>query len=151
MNCPHCAVSLVEEHHRGIEVDHCPSCNGRWLDPHQLTALEATVRSTEADRQATIVYARRKSELNCPVCGERMMAFNYRAYSLELDTCHRHHGFWLDPGEDGHVRDIIEDRVKGLRRAASAEDSWAEFLAGMRGGGRISAWDRIKNLFSGRR
>jgi len=42
-----------------------------------------------------------------------MTAFNYRAYNLELDVCSQEHGYWLDAGEDGRVRDIIEERVRG--------------------------------------
>jgi Zn-finger nucleic acid-binding protein len=61
-----------------------------------------------------------------------MIAFNYRAYNLEIDTCKDEHGFWLDSGEDGKVRDIIAERVRGLERAASAEASWRGFLNGVR-------------------
>ena len=61
-----------------------PTCNGRWLDHHELDLLEA-VRASEAERRATIEYSKRESELNCPVCGKQMLAFNYRAYDLELD------------------------------------------------------------------
>ena len=152
MDCPRCQVELAVEHHRGIEVDHCPSCNGRWLDHHELDLLEATVPSTEDQRRATIRYAKRDSELDCPVCHERMQAFNYRAYNLELDACHDHHGFWLDTGEEGRVRDIIEERIHGLRRSESAEADWGRFLDGMRGRGSGGGlWDKIKGAFGGRR
>ena len=153
MKCPRDDVDLLIEHHHGIEVDHCPSCNGRWLDHEQLDHLEATVPSTEEQRVATIQYARRDSELGCPVCGKQMIAFNYRAYNLELDTCEDEHGFWLDAGEDGRVRDIIEERIKGLRRSASAEAAWDGFLDGLRGSGSdgSSIWGRLKGMFGGRR
>ena len=133
MNCPRCNLLLQVEHHDGIEVDHCPNCNGRWLDHHELDQLEATVPSTEAERRATIQYARRASELTCPVCSLPMTAFNYRAYNLEIDSCKDEHGFWLDAGEDGKVKDIIEERIRGLARAASAEAAWGGFLKGLRG------------------
>ncbi|MGE0060269.1 MAG: zf-TFIIB domain-containing protein [Dehalococcoidia bacterium] len=132
MNCPRDNSVLTIEHHDGIEVDHCGTCNGRWLDPHELDLLEATVPSTEAERRATIQYAKRSSELKCPVCTKEMIAFNYRAYDLEIDTCKDEHGFWLDAGENGRVKDIIEDRIRGLERAASAEASWHGFLKGLR-------------------
>ena len=151
MQCPRCRVDLTIEHHRGIEVDHCPSCNGRWLDHHELDQLEATVPSDPTQRRATIQYARRQSELNCPVCGKLMTAFNYRAYNLELDTCSDQHGFWLDAGEEGRVRDIIEERIKGLARAASAEAAWGTFMEGLKGGQGRSIWDRIGGLFRPRR
>lgn len=134
MKCPRDDTTLAIETHHNIEVDHCPTCNGRWLDYHELDHLEATVPSTEAERRATIEYGAYKGELRCPVCGEMMTAFNYRAYNLELDVCPQDHGYWLDAGEDGRVRDIIEERVQGLARAASAEAAWGGFLAKLKGG-----------------
>ena len=148
LKCPRDETELLIEHHRGIEVDHCPECSGRWLDHHELDHLEATAASNEDDRRAMIEYAKRPSDLNCPVCGKQMRAFNYRAYNLELDTCEDEHGFWLDAGEEGHVRDIMEERVLGLERAASAEESWGKFLGRV---GNKSVWDNIKGMFGGRR
>ena len=148
LKCPRDGTELKIEHHRGIEVDHCPECNGRWLDHHELDLLEATVAEHEDQRRATIEYAKRPSELNCPTCGKQMRAFNYRAYNLEIDTCEDEHGFWLDAGEEGHVRDIMEERVRGLERAASAEESWGKFLGRV---GQKSVWDNIKNMFGGGR
>ena len=100
MLCPRCNIDLKIEHHQGIEVDHCPTCNGRWLDHHELDELEAKTAKTEDHRKGTIQYAQRESELKCPVCGKQMAAFNYRANPLELDACEDEHGFWLDAGEE---------------------------------------------------
>ena len=146
MDCPRCKTALIEERHAGIEVDHCPACNGRWLDAHELEDLEATVPSTPEEREATIVYGRRDSELQCPVCAQTMAAFNYRAYGVELDTCANTHGYWLDAGEEGRVRDIIEERVRGLQRSADAEQEWGQFLRGL-SGGRRSFMDRVRDFF----
>lgn len=154
MRCPRDQTDLLEERVHGIEVDHCPTCNGRWLDHGQLDQLEATKARDEDQRRGTIDYAQRKSELLCPICGEQMTAFNYRGYDLELDTCHLEHGFWLDAGEEGRVRDIVDERVKGLRRARSAEESWSDFLDGLRSGGGSSGggvWDSVRSFFGGRR
>ena len=148
LKCPHDDIELIVEHHKGIEVDHCPECNGRWLDHHELDVLEATVAPDEDQRRAKIEYAKRPSELNCPVCGKQMRAFNYRAYDLEIDTCEDEHGFWLDAGEEGHVRDIMEERVRGLERSASAEEAWGKFLGRV---GNKSVWDQIKGMFGGSR
>jgi Zn-finger nucleic acid-binding protein len=148
MQCPRCNVELRVEHHAGIEVDHCPQCNGRWLDHHELDELEAKTVPDAGVRRGMITYAKRDSELKCPVCGKQMVAFNYRANPLELDTCEDEHGFWLDAGEEGRVADLIEDRVRGLNRAATAEQAWGEFL---RGAGNKSAWDNVKDIFKGRK
>jgi Zn-finger nucleic acid-binding protein len=147
MQCPRDHTPLIEEHTHGIEVDHCPRCNGRWLDHHELDQLEATKAKDADHRTGMIEYSRRESDLNCPVCGEPMVAFNYRAYNLELDTCEQEHGFWLDAGEEGQVRDIIDDRVRGRNRAAKAEQAWGDFLDGVGGG----MWDNVRGFFGGRR
>jgi len=135
MKCPRDQTELVVEHFLNIEVDYCPTCNGRWLDHKELEQLEATTGATESERRATIEFGEKTSELDCPVCGKRMKAFNYRAYNLELDTCADEHGYWLDSGEEGRVRDIINERVRGLERSATAEAAWGQFLGGLKGGG----------------
>jgi len=136
MKCPRCNVDLIlEQEYHGIEVDCCPSCDGRWLDHDELDQLEATTPSAPEERRATIQFAKKKSELNCPKCGKGMAAFNYRAYNLELDACEDDHGFWLDAGEEARVGEIIQERVRGLARAVSAEAAWGRFLGGLRGRG----------------
>ena len=150
MQCPRDGTDLVEERMHGIEVDHCHTCNGRWLDHHELDELEAT-KADEDERRGTIRFAERDSDLSCPVCGEPMTAFNYRAYDLELDTCRDEHGFWLDAGEEGQVRDIIDERVRDLKRSASAEVAWGDFLNGLGGRGGGGAWDSVRRFFGGGR
>ena len=143
MQCPRDETELAIEHMHGIEVDHCPTCNGRWLDHHELDQLEAT-RATEDERRATIAYAQRESELHCPVCGKQMRAFNYRAYDLELDTCEDEHGFWLDGGEDKRVLELMGQRTKDLSRAANAEKEWSKLLQRV---GSRSFFDKVKDLW----
>lgn len=131
MKCSRCHADLVkEQEYHGIEVDHCPSCDGRWLDHDELDQLEATVASTAEERRATIQYGERPSELRCPVCDKPMTSFNYRAFDLELDACEEH-GYWLDGGEEGRVREIIAERVRDLARSQSAEAAWGHFLGGL--------------------
>jgi Zn-finger nucleic acid-binding protein len=81
------------------------------------------------------------------VCEQAMHAFNYRAYNLELDACSEGHGWWLDAGESDRVRDVMKERVWGLRRAASAQKVWQQTRRG--GGGGVIG--QIKDLFRGRR
>lgn len=147
MQCPRDKTELVIEHHDGIEVDRCPQCNGRWLDHNELDELESRT-AAPGERTGMVDYARRDSELDCPVCGKRMVAFNYRANPLELDTCEDQHGWWLDSGEEGRVRDLIEERVRGLNRAGSAEDAWRDLL---RGAGGKGTWNSVRDFFRGGR
>ncbi len=147
LKCPRDGSELTIEMHNSIEVDHCPQCNGRWLENDELGQLESKV-ADEEQRSGMIDYAKQPSELLCPVCDKQMVAFNYRAYNLNLDTCEDQHGYWLDAGEEGRVRDVMEERVRGLERSATAEEAWGNFL------GRIknpSMWGNIKSKFGGKR
>ena len=58
-----------------------------------------------------------------------MIVFNYRAHAVEIDMCDEH-GWWLDAGEEGRVREIIEERVRDLGRKYSAESALGRFLGG---------------------
>ena len=69
----------------------------------------------------------------------------------ELDTCRSEHGFWLDAGEEGRVRDIIDERVRGLQRSATAEAAWGNFLDGLGGRGGGGAWGSVRRFFGGGR
>ena len=49
------------------------------------------------------------------------------------------------------VRDIIDERVRGLKRSASAEVAWGNFLDGLGGRGGGGAWGSVRRFFGGRR
>src|SRR3990172_8235309 len=145
LNCPRDGKPLSMGQEHGIEVDRCDACAGAWYDYDELDALEATI-AEEDERGGTIDYAKRGSNLACPVCQEPMHAFNYRAYNLELQACAEGHGFWLDAGESDRVREVMRERVQGLQRSASAQHAWHRAKRG--GGGGVL--DNLKGLF-GRR
>lgn len=145
MNCPRDGGILHTEREHGVEVDRCATCKGAWYNYDELAELEATVADAD-DRVGTIEYSKQQSTLVCPVCVAPMEAFNYRAYNLELDACAEGHGFWLDAGESDRVREIMQDRVRGLRRSESAQHAWNDAKRG--GGGVLS---KMKGMFGGRR
>ena len=138
---PDQALETVHEH--GIEVERCAVCRGAWYDYDELAALESTVAGQEY-MIGTIEYATRESELRCPVEGEAMVAFNYRAYNLELEACPKEHGFWLDAGESDRVREIMRERERGMRRAGSAQRAWARAKGRATSGGVL---DQLRDLF----
>ena len=143
MDCPRCAAPLELKSLKGIDVDRCGNCDGIWLDHPELDMLEDTVMD-EDERKGTMVYAVRPSDISCPRCAGPMRTFNYRAYNLPLDECEEQHGFWLDSGEERRVLDLMKQRVKDLKRSASAEDEWGKLLNRLKS---KSFSDRMKGLF----
>ncbi|HYM15581.1 MAG TPA: zf-TFIIB domain-containing protein [Dehalococcoidia bacterium] len=146
MFCPRDGGALHGEADHHVPVHRCHASRGAWYDYDALAALEATVAG-EDQRVGTIEFAKHESVLPCPVCEQTMHAFNYRAYNLELDACSEGHGWWLDAGESDRVRAIMQERVSGLRRAASAQRAWKATRRGGSGG----VIGQIKDLFRGRR
>ncbi len=146
MICPRDGNDLRTETEHGITVDRCHACSGAWYDYDELAELEATI-ADEEQRAGMVEYAKHQSVLPCPACGQTMHAFNYRAYNLELDACAEGHGFWLDAGESERVRVVMKERVRGLRRAGSAQNAWAR----AKGRGDNGVIGQIKGLFGRRR
>ena len=144
MECPRDKTNLEIKIDRGIEIDECPSCKGKWLDQQELDVLEDTVFVTGL-KKGTRMYAIRESDINCVKCGEQMATFNYRAYNLPIDYCPDQHGFWLDGGEDKKILGLMKKRVGDLKKSQSAEMEWNDNLLGIAGGRSII--DRIKDFF----
>ena len=64
MNCPVCSEAMVVLELHEVEVDHCVTCKGIWLDSGELELLleggknkEATLASFEKDKHG---FARKK-------------------------------------------------------------------------------------------
>jgi hypothetical protein len=77
----HCSPSRPTRH-RSRPLPHR---NGRWLDHHELTSSRPpSLHRSRAPRHHHL--QQRRGDLKCPVCGEGMTAFNYRAYNLELTS-----------------------------------------------------------------
>lgn len=143
MECPRDKTQLKVRVHRGIEVDQCPGCGGMWLDHHELDDLEDQAFDP-TQRKGMRVYAERDSEIGCPKCGVAMRTFNYRAHNLPIDQCPVACGFWLDPGEERAVMELMRGRVRDLRRSASAQTDW---VRAVEQGGGPSLVDRFKDFF----
>lgn len=39
MKCPKCGSDLVTKNYDGVEVDHCPECNGVWFDAGEAESM----------------------------------------------------------------------------------------------------------------
>ena len=127
MNCPRCHTALKIEDYKGIEIERCPSCQGMWLDYHELDLLEDTVMEDD-EVKGSMMFRSYDGDMHCPDCESGMQMFHYRAFDVELDFCPSDHGFWLDKGEEKKVLDTMKQRIKDLKHSSSAEEEWANTL-----------------------
>jgi Zn-finger nucleic acid-binding protein len=86
-----------------IELDHCLSCGGIWLDAGELELLigapdrATALTSAFSDLRDTGGEPSRK----CPICSKLMIKTATAAgdTALTLDRCPQGHGIWFDDGE----------------------------------------------------
>ena len=131
MNCPKCESALVKKSYKGMmEVDSCPNCRGMWLDFEELDRLE-DVTFDRDEYKGSLVHRQSGTRYPCPHCDQSLHEFQYRLYSLKLDTCPNGHGFWLDAGEDARVMGIMAARAEEIQRKIDAESEWQGFLKNM--------------------
>jgi Zn-finger nucleic acid-binding protein len=108
MNCPTCNSAMVTLELADVEIDHCVTCGGIWLDAGELELLlddpekaRCLLDSFRASPAAAEALRR------CPICAKKMakIAVGPPDRPLLVDTCRRGDGLWLDKGE---LRDLLE-------------------------------------------
>lgn len=131
MKCPKCGTELVKKSYKAMmEVECCPNCRGMWLDFDELDRLE-DVTFDQDEHKGSLLHREIETVHLCPHCDARLREFQYRLYSLKLDTCENGHGFWLDAGEDVRVMDLMAIRAAGIQRRVDAESEWRGILKNM--------------------
>ena len=99
MFCPACRQPMVVLEIRSIEIDHCLSCGGVWLDGGEMDLLldDASNRDALMATLSKHVGGKQK-KIRCPICSKKLDKVLY-GEKLILDKCPRHDGLWFDKGE----------------------------------------------------
>ena len=99
MKCPACSEAMIVLELHEVEVDHCVTCKGVWLDAGELELLlqgaaerEALLKSLKKTGEGT------EKKRRCPRCSKKMMKV-LCVGEVCLDTCPDSHGLWFDKGE----------------------------------------------------
>lgn len=129
MNCPACGKPMVVLELDRVEVDHCISCKGIWLDGGEMEILlqgaagkEAFLSSFRQDQECP------EKPRKCPICLKRMEKIRVgKEEHVCIDRCRRQDGIWLDRGELEKIlrmnRFGNDHRVLGLLREIFAEET----------------------------
>jgi Zn-finger nucleic acid-binding protein len=100
--CPVCKEPLVAFELEGIEIDHCVSCFGTWLDAGELKSITeaASVSTGELGRSLELSGKGKRTRLRCPRCPSKLREISIgREPAVLLDRCPNGHGLWFDRGE----------------------------------------------------
>ncbi len=85
-----------------IEVDHCLTCLGTWLDHGELDLIAERAKGDASAILAALSKAqvRRSDRRKCPRCRRHMKSVTLSSPAgLEIDVCPDSHGYWFDHGE----------------------------------------------------
>jgi hypothetical protein len=87
-----------------VEIDHCRSCGGVWLDPDEMDLLlEGSAARDEIRAHLNFGEATSENTHRCPICRHKMEKARVRRQAadagVQIDRCGRGHGTWLDGGE----------------------------------------------------
>jgi Zn-finger nucleic acid-binding protein len=123
VKCPKCSSPLIVLELHEVEVDHCMSCGGVWLDAGELELLldDASNRDALMETLSHDVGGKEK-KIRCPICSKKLDKVLYGTeQKVRLDKCPRNDGLWFDNGElhdvitmghfpsDNRVYEIIND------------------------------------------
>jgi Zn-finger nucleic acid-binding protein len=99
MICPKCKKPVVVLELQQVEIDHCLSCGGVWLDHGELELLMGKEKLPEDSFSPPgKTDLGKEKRLRCPICRKKMEKLMYDRKVL-LDVCKRGHGIWFDRDE----------------------------------------------------
>lgn len=104
MDCPICAKPMIVLELNQVEIDHCTSCGGVWLDAEEMDLLlDGAARRKEIREHIQADSTTHEAKRRCPICRKKMEKARVRhegqQESILIDRCKRGHGTWLDGGE----------------------------------------------------
>jgi Zn-finger nucleic acid-binding protein len=108
MDCPVCKNAMITMELSDVEVDHCVSCGGIWLDADELELLLQN-REAAAELISTFQKDQKSKEeaRRCPICDNKMdkIIVGKSTPPLLIDRCPKGEGLWFDKGELQNIFD----------------------------------------------
>ena len=114
MLCPEDGSELQTTDYKGVPIDVCPRCHGRWFDRDELRKakdrtdddlrwLDFDPFGKEADRFTIPSEGKR-----CPRDAAEMNALTYEQSGVVIDRCPRCQGIWLNHDEFEKIVHYLE-------------------------------------------
>jgi len=126
MKCPACQKAMFVMEYDGLELDHCPGCEGVWFDADELDLLFERHASLTADvigrlPEAGDAAVGNEKPRRCPRCRKHMRKVNIGGDSgVLVDVCRSDHGLFFDQGEVAQLADHLIDPDAKLSARLSA-------------------------------
>ncbi len=133
MKCSDCQSELKQIDYRGIKINECENCKGRWFNKEELRkAKDKTdddLRWLDFDpfgEEGKSKVAKRGKK--CPECSEEMDTLTYNDSKVKIDKCPKCEGVWLDHGEFEKIIKYLEKIIITESSSEYAKDVLKQFL-----------------------
>ncbi len=145
MKCSDCQGELESTDFRGIKIDECARCKGRWFDRGELRkAKDKTDEDLRwldfdpfsDDAGQFTVSGEGKA---CPGCSKIMSSLAYEKSGVIINKCLACEGVWLHHGEFEKIIRYLENLVVTESAAGYVKDSFKKFLEIATGSKKVTA------------
>lgn len=134
MNCPDCKSKLQQSDCKGIIIEECTQCKGKWFDRNELRKAKDSVDDAlrwldfdpfgkDAEKLSTVSKGK-----VCPKCSKIMQSLRYMDSKVSIDKCPSCKGVWLDPGEFVKIVRYLENKVCSESAKEYAKDTFKQFI-----------------------
>ena len=140
MNCSNCQNELDQIDFRGIVINECSQCHGRWFDREE---LQKAKDNTDEDLRWLDFdpFEKKEKHFNvtpdeggiCPKCSEGMISLAYASSGVVIEKCEQCRGVWLHDGEFRKIIAYLENLLTTRSASEYAVDSFKQFLEIMTG------------------
>ena len=134
MKCADCKTDLQQLDFKGIKIEECPGCRGRWFDRGELSKAKDHVDEDLSwldfdpfgeDANKFLVKSEEKS---CPRCSVKMDSLTYEKSNVVINKCLVCHGIWVHHKEFKKIVDYLEGIVVSESSREYVKDSCKKFL-----------------------
>lgn len=104
MDCLGCHDAMIVLEWKQVEVDHCLSCKGVWLDRGELELLLEPGGEQINIVSSSKTAVKQSKPRKCPICFAKMEQMICGSHmEVCIDHCPKNDGFWFDAGELGAI------------------------------------------------
>lgn len=134
LKCPKCEHNLKPIDYKGVKLDECENCKGKWFDRDELR--KAKDRTDDDlrwldfdlfDETANKFTTTTPSQLICPKDGSEMTSLTYEDSKVTIDKCNQCQGVWLDNQEFEKIIKYLENIVISTPASEYAKETVKEF------------------------
>lgn len=138
--CPNDNKELETKKYKGVTIDECDICKGRFFDRGELTqakdSTDEDLRFLDFELFDTSEVEASESQKKCPKDDTNMFSVNYGESGVVVNKCHKCKGIWLDHHEFEKIISSLEALVSQFSAqdlSDVASEELAEVLTGPKG------------------